>query len=147
MKPLSKTTIIGLGIGMALVVSLIIYPYFSGIASRNCSHGEDPEISVFNSDMNRSHSVNITLYNSSLSVQAESSYEMPSGNYTALTVHPLPDGDMNYSATFIVDGNISTHYEQLAISSDCFETFYVDPQRGVMRPYDMWCTGSAFKTP
>jgi hypothetical protein len=146
MKPLSKTIIIGLGIGIALVVSLIIFPYFSGTASRNGSHGENSQVSVFNNDMNRSHSVHISLYNSSLNVQAEGSYEMASGNHTVLTVHPLPYGDMNYSATFIVDGNISTHYEQLAISSECSETFSVDPNGGVMRPYEMWCANRACKT-
>ena len=50
---------------------------------------------------------------------------------------------MNYSVTFFVDGNRVSHYEQLAVSSDCSESFYVDPEMGVTRPYVLWCASRA----
>jgi hypothetical protein len=72
-KKLSETAKAGLIIGLVLVISLIIYLYFSGIAGQfsgtpgyNYSQNDELSFSVFNKDMNTSHRVNISVYNSSL---------------------------------------------------------------------------------
>lgn len=152
-KKLSETAKAGLIIGLVLVISLIIYLYFSGIAGQfsgtpgyNCSQNEEFSFSVFSKDMNRSHIVNISVYNSSHWLQTEGSYEMLQGNPSGgieSRFHPTTPGDTNNSVTFIVDGNRSFHYEQLFVSSSCSEAFYLDPEKGIIRPYEMWCTSRA----
>jgi hypothetical protein len=150
MKILRKIAKICLVTGLVLVISLIIFPYFSGnagqfsgTASQNCSPGENFTFYVYNNDMNRSHMVQIFVYNSSYRVQTEGSYEMAKGNRSMNSletrVYRPALCDMNYSVTFIVDGNISSHYEQMAVSSACFESYFLEPEGGVIRPFDLWC--------
>ncbi|MGB7788839.1 MAG: hypothetical protein WBL42_08785 [Methanoregula sp.] len=138
-----KIAIICLVTGLVLAILLIINPFFSGTSGYDCSHQEDSRFFVINKDLNRSHTVDISVYNSSHTIQTRGRYDVVPGNVTALTLHPQAGSDGNYSVTFIEDGNISSHYEQLAISSDCTESFSLDPERGVLRPFDLWCAGSA----
>lgn len=140
-----KFAIICLVTGLVLAISLIISPFFSGTPGPDCSHQEDSRFNVINTDLNRSHAVDISVYNSSLRIQTGGHYDMAPGNMTTLTLHPLSGGEENYSVIFVVDGNISSQYEQLAISSDCTESFNLDPERGVLRPFDLWCEGGTCK--
>jgi hypothetical protein len=154
MKTLRKTAKICLVIGLVLVISLIISPYFSGNAgqfsgpaSQNSSPDENFTFYVYNNDMNRTHMVQIFVYNSSHRVQTEGLYEMAKGNRSMISLEtrvyrPAPC-DLSYSVTFIVDGNISSHYEQMAGASACFESYFLEPEGGVIRPFDLWCANRA----
>jgi hypothetical protein len=140
-----KFAIIGLVTGLVLAVLLIINPFFSGTSGPDCFHQVDYQFTIINKDLNRSHAVDISVYNSSIRIQTGGHYDIAPGNMTTLTLHPLSGGEENYSVIFVVDGNISSQYEQLAISSDCIESFNLDPERGVLRPFDLWCEGGACK--
>ena len=139
MNRTSKIVIISLVTGLLLAILLITYPIFSGTIEQDCSHQDDSRFYVINKDLNRSHAIDISVYNSSHVFQIYGHYDMGPGNVTGLTLHPLECVDGNYSVTFDVDGKISSHYEQLAISSTCTESFNLDPERGVLRPFEMWC--------
>lgn len=135
--------IAGLIVLSGLIVTLISLSGFSGTAALNCTSQDDPHFYVYNNDSNRSHSVSIFVYNSSGQLVTEGSYEMARGDPSQgikTTVHQPATRDTDYSVTFIVDGNISTHFESLAISPDCSEAFFLEPQWGIMRPFDLWCS-------
>jgi hypothetical protein len=135
---------IGLIIGSIVIISIIILIHFSGTATLYCSYPEDPQFYLYNNDMNSSHVVKISVYNASHQIETEGSFELPGGDQSATggirtTIHPLAHGEMNYSVTFIVDGNTSSHFEKIAGSANCSEAFYLDSKRGVIRPYDIAC--------
>lgn len=138
-KPLSEIAVVGLISGLALVLLLFFSLYFSGNSSPDDSHESAIKLSVHNTDMNRSHTLQIVLYDSLLQVRAKESYYLVPSKDIEATFHPTDKEKRNYSVTFLVDGNISSHYDGLAPSFFCSESFDLDPEQGVLRPYRLWC--------
>lgn len=141
-----KIALIGLLIGLAVILSFVFFHPFFRNTGMDCSDYQDPQFAVYNHDMNRSHTINVSVYNSSQRFKTEFSSEIDPGNVSMITFHPVPAGDLTYSVTFIVDGSIPTHYENLALSQDCTESFYLEPREGVIRPYLLWCGRPACST-
>jgi len=139
MKTPRNFAIICLASGLILVISFIVYPIFFGNTSPNCEPDREFQFNVYNKDMNRSHTVHISVYNSSTQIQIENSYNLDPGKGITTSFHPRVLDDMNYSVTFLVDGNTSSHYDNIASSFYCSESFLLDPRQGVIRPYMMWC--------
>jgi hypothetical protein len=127
----------------ALVILFIIITHFSATARPYCPDPDDTHFYVLNNDMNTSHTITISVNNSSHQI-ASGPYELAPGDpirpgWIRATVHQPATGETNFTVTFIVDGNRSSHFEQIAYSANCSELFSLDPRRGVVRSYDSSC--------
>jgi hypothetical protein len=134
-----KNIIAGLLIGLAVIFSFVFFQSFFQKIDTDCSDNQNLRLTVYNQDLNRSHTINVSVYNSSRHVMAGYLSEIVPGNGSTITFHPVCAGEKNYSVTFIVDGSISSHFEKIASSHDCTESFYLESTGDVIRPYLLWC--------
>jgi len=144
MKKMSKIIIVGLSLGLALVILLTQFPPFFSHECRDCIQEPVTLFSLQNNDINRTHSIQIYLFNASARIPIEQAYNLtPGHNITTSIQPPKSDAMMNYSVTFVVDGVTASHYEGLGSSPYCTEIFDLEPEQRIVRPYSLWCASTS----
>ena len=144
MKKMSEIIIVGLSLGLVLVILLTqLSPFFSH-ECRDCIQEPVRLFDLQNNDMNRTHSIQIYLFNASARIPIEQEYNLTPGHSVTISFQPpKSDAMMNYSVTFVVDGVTASHYEGLGSSSYCTETFELEPEQRIVRPYSLWCASTS----